>query len=132
MFCRFSWANRALCFAAFVVLGAIVGCDTSSNVTPAAPVKNAAELLVDRCGKPDIDDSTAYDNPRPPIPSRLITYKKAHLMFGYIPGGDARIGDPPPYSWTLLGVSDTRTKKAIPAAQMKAVLTSRLPCALGN
>jgi hypothetical protein len=134
-----AWFFGIVIVMAFI--GAIVG---GSGSTPAASntdsvgravsasVTSDAELLIYRCGKPDKDDSTAYDNPRPPIPSRLITYRKAHLMFAYIPGGGANLGDPPPYKWEFVGVKDTRTNKPITAAQMKATLSSRLPCFEGK
>jgi hypothetical protein len=133
---------KLLCSSALLVAGTIfmtVGCDggtpahtdSAGNPIPAT-VTNDAQLLVSRCGKPDKDDSTEYDKPRPLIPARLITYKKAHLMFAYIPGADSRLGDPPPYAWKLMGITDTRTKKAIALAQIQGALTKRLPCALGK
>lgn len=100
------------------------------NSTPAPT--NDAELLLSRCGTPDIDDSTQYDSPRPPIPTRLITYRKARLRFAYVPGGGAKIGDPPPYQWRLMGIVDTRTNTALSAANLKPVLSGRLPCAMGK
>ncbi|MFB3916047.1 MAG: zinc-ribbon domain-containing protein [Terriglobales bacterium] len=84
----------AICFAAifgFAFIGAIIGgivggspnvqsagqghTDSIGRAVPAS-VTNDAEVLLHRCGKPDKDDSTAYDNPRPPIPTRMITYKE--------------------------------------------------------
>ncbi len=128
-----------LCFVGFIlliVIGSISEHSESNYTQPAstaiASPTNDADLLVSRCGKPDIDDSTAYDNPRPPIPTRMITYTKAHLMFAYYPGGGATPTDDPPYQWKLLGLTDTRTRKAITAAQLKDILTHRLPCALGK
>lgn len=102
--------------------------DSQSQAVPTS-VTNDAELLVYRCGKPDEDRSTAYDNPRPPIPTRLIFYRKARLMFAYTPGGGAKLGDPP-YSWKLLGIKDTRTNRVLQAGQLKATLSQRLPCAV--
>jgi hypothetical protein len=63
---------------------------------------------------------------------RMITYSKAHLTFAYYPGGETKVGDPPPYSWKLLGIKDTRTNLAIKAEQLKDTLSRRLPCALGK
>jgi hypothetical protein len=65
-----------------------------------------AELLILRCGQPTKDNSTAYDDPRPPIPSRTVEYDKQKLRFLFIPGGDAKVGDPPPYHWKFVGVTD--------------------------
>ena len=112
------------------------GCSTTEISKASTPrvssARNDAELLIYRCGKPDKDDSTENDRPRPPIPTRLITYKKAHLMFAYYPGGEATIDDPPPYQWKLLGIKDTHTNAALKPEDMKPTLSGRLPCALGN
>lgn len=91
-------------------------------------VTNDAELLLYRCGKPDRDESTENDVPRPPIPSRIIEYRKSKLRIAYVPGGNTRVGDPPPYKWKLLGIVDMRTNKAVSAAQLEAVISKRLPC----
>lgn len=99
--------------------------DKSISSTP----NNDADLLISRCGAPDKDDSTAYDTPRPPIPTRLITYKRAHLMFAYYPD-DKKVGDPPPYTWKLLGIKDTRTNTAVKAQHLRSVLSRRLPCSM--
>jgi hypothetical protein len=74
-----------------------------------AKAVNQAEALIRQCGPPDHDVSTAYNDPRPPIPFRAMTYSNQHLQFAFVPGGDARIGDPPPYTWTLSGILDTTT-----------------------
>jgi len=97
-----------------------------------APALNDAELLISRCGKPNRDDSTENDNPRPPIVTRIIEYRKAHLKYAFVPGGGSKVGDPPPYKWKSIGVVDTRTNKAIPAAQLRDVLSKQLLCALGQ
>ena len=69
----------------------MLGCDSASvQSSPTAHgdslgreippwVKNDADLLVFRCGEPDKVIDTSHDDPRPLIPSRLITYRKAHL-----------------------------------------------------
>jgi hypothetical protein len=85
-----------------------------------------------RCGRPDKDEASDYDDPRPPIPTRLITYKKAHLKFAYIPGGHTKPDDPPPYPWKMIGIIDTRTNKAVTADNLKTTLEQRLPCMLQN
>jgi hypothetical protein len=115
----------------FVIAFMISVSDPKNSPTPAPQlVSDDAELLISRCGKPDVDDSTAYDKPRPPIPSRFITYKKAHLMVVYLPGGGTKLNDPPPYKWKLLGLKDTRTGEAIAAADLGRTLRQRLPCFL--
>jgi hypothetical protein len=82
---------------------------TDSKGRPVPPgVTNDAELLIARCGQPSKDDSTANDSPRPPIPTRMIEYRKRKLRFMFIPGGDAGISDDPPYKWKLLGITHHR------------------------
>ncbi len=78
---------------------------------------NQAVALIRRCGQPSRDVSTAYNNPRPPIPFRVISYGSQHLEFAFVPGGGAKIGDPPPYVWKLSGILDTTTNQRITPAQ---------------
>jgi hypothetical protein len=123
-----------ICIFFIVFIAAIFGgsnsTSTATDSTSQPAPTNDANSLISRCGKPDVDDSTDYDNPRPPIPSRMLTYNKAHLMFAYVPGGGAKIGDPPPYQWKAFGVIDTRTKQAIDTLPLREILTKRMPCAL--
>lgn len=125
-------------FIVFVCLG-MNGCDSApapANASDSlgrsvpASVTNDAELLVYRCGKPDKVLDTSEDDPRPPIPSRIMTYQKAHLKIAYIPGGP--FDQPPPYHWKIMGVIDTRTNTAVSADKLQSTLQSRLPCMLAN
>lgn len=76
------------------------------------------EVIVQRFGPPDADDSTDHDVPRPPIPSRWITYEQEHVRFVFIP--DAKLGDAPPYRWRLAGTTDPRNREPIaPAVAVK-------------
>jgi len=134
-----------LAFMVMVILIIIFAPDSSQNsaVSPAitdstgrpvpAGVTNDAELLIARCGQPSSDDSTAYDNPRPPIPSRTIEYKKEKLRFMFIPGGGATVEDAPPYKWKLVGITDM---KAADPSQARVVSVSeaarRMPCWAGK
>ena len=106
--------------------------DSKGRPVPAG-VTNDAELLIARCGQPTSDDSTANDNPRPPIPTRIIEYKKQKLRFMFIPGGGATVGDAPPYKWKLMGVTDM---KAADPSQARVVSVSeaarRMPCWAGK
>jgi hypothetical protein len=108
---------------AFLVLMAIIG----SNIKPPGPsstIGDDAELIISRCGKPDIDDSTAYDNPRPLVPTRLLEYKEQSIRFSFIPGGNTSANDPPPYHWKILGTQDTVTDEPLDVAIAKR----RMPC----
>ena len=127
-----SWKGSCPDWHEHVSLGNLSQRSTSiqanQNVTS---VTNDAELLLDRCGSPDVDWATDRDEPRPLIPSRFITYRKPHLRFGYVPNGDSNIADPP-YKWKLIGVVDTMTNKAVNADNLKAILARRLPCYLNQ
>lgn len=120
----------------------VIGCDPAPT-QPATPahadslgrgvpswVENDADLLAFRCGRPDTDLDTSLDNPRPPIPSRLMTYRKAHLRFFYVPHDQVDL--PPPYHWKFMGIVDTSTHKAIDPHDMQSTLQQRLPCMLKN
>jgi hypothetical protein len=96
---------------------------STSTSTSAAGPRDDYELIVSRFGSPDADDSTDHDTPRPPIPSRLITYKKEHVRFIFIPSG--KLGDAPPYLWKLVGPSDPRTQKPLAPAKAVARLAAR-------
>jgi hypothetical protein len=75
------------------------------NQTAVGP-RDDYELIVDRFGPPDADDSTDHDVPRPPNASRWITYKGEHVRFVRIL--DAKLGGPPPDRWKPVGPSDPR------------------------
>lgn len=133
-------ALRGFLFTVVVCLAAI-GCDDSHPTVSGehtdslgrampASVTNDSELLIYRCGKPDKVLDTSWDNPRPPIPSRLLTYRKAHLKIAYLPSG--AIGEPPPYHWKFMGLIDTRNNSAVSADRLKSTLQQRLPCMLSN
>ena len=84
---------------------------------PAAPAVDQAQALIRRCGPPNGDMSTANNDPRPPIPFRVLDYKNEHLRFAFVPGAGAKIGDPPPYIWSLSGILDTSTNERITPEQ---------------
>jgi hypothetical protein len=107
---------------------------TDSKGRPVPPgVTNDAELLIARCGKPSNDNSTATDDPRPPIPSRIIEYKKTRLRFMFIPGGNTHLGDDPPYQWELVGITDERAADPSKArVVMPSEAVRRMPCWSGK
>jgi TM2 domain-containing membrane protein YozV len=127
-------------FVGLYVLGSIIkqmressASDVSSTVTASSDASNDADLLITRCGQPSSDDSTAYDNPRPPIQARIIEYKKQRLRFMFIPGGDTHVGDAPPYQWKLAGITDMTAadpSQATVVAPSEAVV--RMPCWTGR
>jgi hypothetical protein len=111
-----------------VAEAAAVNTDSKGRAVP-PNVTNDAELLLARCGQPSRDDTTENDKPRPPIPSRIIEYKKQRLRMMFIPGSGAKVGDPPPYNWKLIGITDmtaTDPSKARIVTSSEAV--KRMPC----
>jgi hypothetical protein len=99
----------------------------------AAPVavSDDAALLISRCGQPANDDSTAYDSPRPPIPARIIEYRSQKLRFAFIPAG--KLGDPPPYRWRFLGITDmTASDPSKARVVMPEEAVRRMPCWSSN
>lgn len=96
---------------------------------PAVSVTNAAELLVANCGRPSSDDSTEYDSPRPPIPTRIIGYRRFGLRFIFIPGKPAALFDPPPYRWDLIGIADMKASDPSKARVVhRPEADRRMPC----
>jgi hypothetical protein len=100
---------------------------TDSNTSATATVSDDAALLISRCGQPSNDDSTAYDDPRPPIPSRIIEFGKHGLRFMFIPTG--KLGDPPPYRWKLIGITDMAARDPSKARVVQPdEAVRRMPC----
>lgn len=102
--------------------GATGGVVHAASAREAAAVDQAATLIAN-CGAPDRDFSTADSDPRPPIPFRVLDYGAAHLQYDFVPGGGAKIGDPPPYVWALSGILDTTTNQRVPLAEAGARMT---------
>jgi hypothetical protein len=80
-------------------------------------------LFVQKFGQPDLIDSTEYDNPRPPMVTKWLVYKKARVRASY--AADS-LNSPPPYDkWTLIGFQDSITKKIIEPAEVVRRMKSR-------
>ncbi len=95
-------------------------------------VTDDAELLLTRCGAPSKDDSSEHDDPRPPVPSRVVEYQRYKLRFIFIPGA-GRLGDPPPYQWRLVGITDTKVADASKARVVSPTeAANRMHCWTGN
>ena len=93
-----------------------------------AHARDQAGALIAACGKPSADDSTAYDNPRPPIPTRIVDYWGTHIRFLFVPKG--KFGQPPPYDWHLVTIADapdwTDTENPKPITHEE--VHRRMPC----
>lgn len=73
-----------------------------------AQVSDDASRFIARFGKPDVDQSSEREQPRPPIVTRLLTYKKAKIRFAFV------LGDG--HQWKALGAIDLRTNKPVTLA----------------
>lgn len=81
--------------------------------------------IVAAYGTPDRDDSTDNDNPRPPIPTRIIEYWSENVRIIFYP--DVIFGDPPPYSrWKVIGYIDIATNTKMSATDATSRLQGRL------
>jgi hypothetical protein len=106
----------------FVGLAIGLGLCTSSNkptasTTPLPPVQfgvgDDAAAWLSRCDPPESDTTTAYDNPRPPIVTRSLSYSSKGVRILLVPK-DVSMGTPPPYSaWKLMGVTDPSNNQPI-------------------
>jgi hypothetical protein len=68
-------------------------------------------VVLRRYGKPDADDSTAHDDPRPPLVTRWMDYRKAGVRV--LLGANESMRGPPPYTWLLIGFVDIASDQAI-------------------
>jgi hypothetical protein len=73
--------------------------------------KDQAPGVLVRYGPPDLDGSTAYDHPRPPIVVRWLAYERAGVRALFV--ANESLSDPPPYTWTLIGFVDIARNEAI-------------------
>jgi hypothetical protein len=78
--------------------------------TPHGPIAradgNEAQAFIDTFGKPDSDESSETERPRPPIVTRILTYQRENaraLFRADIPvGSKERVGS----RWRLIGYTD--------------------------
>jgi hypothetical protein len=75
-----------------------------------------ASEIIRRLGNPDRDDSTANDQPRPPIVTRWLDYTRQNVRVMLVPTN--RVGDPPPYTWKLLGFMDLAKKQKLSPSEV--------------
>lgn len=111
------------CIAVFLgigVLGAIGGAiagggsSNTRNIAPTAAetlnAKDDLDLFVKRYGKPDVDDSTLHDNPRPPIVTRWLVYKKENVKSMYVYENDG--------TWKWIGFLEVKGKGVLKPEQV--------------
>lgn len=118
---RIFWHLMAfpLLAAATLCFGALIAQAAESCV----PYDDVSQFVC-RFGKPDIDDSTENDRPRPPIVTRKLIYEKERVRAVYVP--DARISDPPPYRrWKFIGFQDPDTNVVLSAQEVVRRMQAR-------
>ncbi len=64
-----------------------------------------------RYGRPDSDDSTLHDKPRPAIVTRWITYSERRVRFAFALD--------PVKGWKLIGATDPATETVLSADELK-------------
>jgi hypothetical protein len=87
----------------------LAAASTSGPAQASVNAKDDLDLLIKRYGKPDEDDSTLHDNPRPPIVTRFLRYKKENVKVAYVYQGDG--------TWKFLAFADARSGKPITPEQ---------------
>lgn len=92
---------------------------------PATSMRNDPEVLIHHCGRPDHVADSQWYQPGATIPSRTLTYSKAHLSVTYVSAGQS---DPP--QWHFSSLVDTETNSALDTSDLNSVLEKRLPCAV--
>jgi hypothetical protein len=81
--------------------------------------------IIAKYGKPERDDSTEHDVPRPPIVTRFVEYRPQNVKIAFVPIG--KMGDPPPYlGWKVIGYIETSTNSKISNRVAAKLLEPRL------
>jgi hypothetical protein len=82
------------------------------------------EALRQRFGVADAETTTAWDNPRPPLVTRTMTFNKHRLKVVMLADGEA--GASPPYKrWLLMGLLDPQTNEALSAEEIQKRLSAK-------
>jgi hypothetical protein len=93
------------------VAAAVASPISDPAATSSSPPLTVVDSFIRANGRPDVDDTTALDNPRPPIVTRWLIYKRQRVRVTYVQRG--HIGDPPPYEWKFLAFQDPATDAVI-------------------
>jgi hypothetical protein len=100
--------------------------DQESGTMPAlgSGTEGSVDAFLVKYGKPDSEDTTAYDTPRPPMVTRFLIYEPEHVRVVCIP--DAKVGEPPPYSrWILVGFQDPGDNHVLTVDEVEQRLAGR-------
>lgn len=96
---------------------------TSSQTT--AKARDDSRNFISIFGEPDLIESSEYENPRPPIVTKLLIYKKQNVQAAFI--ADVPVNTPPPYdAWKLLGFQDERTNQPITNDELQRRMGKRI------
>jgi len=83
----------------------------SSNIFAQASHDDMS-LFISKFGPPDQVKSAENENPRPPIVTKQLIYKKENVRVVYVAEGN--VGAPPPYKkWKLLGFQNHKTNAVL-------------------
>jgi hypothetical protein len=97
---------------------------SSATPSPSPSSMEDVQVFIATYGTPDKEDTTAYDNPRPPMVSRILEYEPEHVRVLCIP--DAKVDDSPPYKgWLLVGFIDTRDRHVLKRPEVDERLRGR-------
>lgn len=100
------------------------GSGSTSSPTPAG-VRDDSKNFISIFGEPDHIESSEYDNPRPPIVTKILIYKKQKVQAAFI--ADVSLDTPPPYdAWKLLGFQDERTNQPISNDELQRRMGKRI------
>lgn len=115
-------------FIALIFGGGNSSNTSGSNSTPqptTAGTRDDSKNFISIFGEPDRIISTEYDDPRPPIVTKLLLYKKQNVQVAFI--ADAPVNSPPPYdAWKLLGFQDGKTKQPISNDELQRRMGKRI------
>jgi hypothetical protein len=81
--------------------------------------------IIAKYGKPERDDSTEYDTPRPPIVTRFVEYRPENVKIAFVPVG--KFGEPPPYNgWKVIGYIDIESNTKMSSGEATERLARRI------
>jgi hypothetical protein len=96
---------------------------TSSQTT--AKARDDSGNFVSIFGAPDRVESSEYENPRPPIVTKQLIYKRQNVRAVFV--ADVPANTPPPYdAWKLLGFQDQRTNQPISNDELQRRMGKRI------
>ncbi len=82
------------------------------------------EVVIKKYGVPDQIDTTEFDNPRPPMLSKILVYRKENVQFVFM--APALGGKASPVKWMLIGASDPRDDSPLGVEEMEDRMRERL------